>query len=101
MGKQATADYISRQSGGNFRVTHTNDIVPKLPGILVGYRHIGPEYFITSGNNEAVTTRDIQVIQGQPLYAGNQATITSSFSAHGWYFNAIGDCSPDGFELKE
>lgn len=85
---------------GNYRVTHTDDIVPKLPGILFGYRHVGPEYFITSGNNVPVTTRDITVIPGQPLIAGNQATLTSSIDAHGWYFNAIAACSPEGFEFK-
>ena len=101
LGKQTTADYITRQPGGNFRVTHTDDIVPKLPGNIVGYRHIGPEYFITSGNNVPVTTRDITVIPGQPLIAGNQATFTSSIAAHGWYLNEIGACSPEGFEFKE
>lgn len=99
VGKQTTADYISSQPGGNYRVTHTDDIVPKLPGIAFGYRHIGPEYFITSGNNLPVTSRDVILIPGQPLVAGNQATITSSIDAHLWYFNAIADCSPPNFEF--
>lgn len=99
-GKQTFADYVSRQAGGNYRVTHTDDIVPKLPGLVFGYRHIGPEYFITSANNAPVTIRDIRVIPGQPLFAGNQATLTSSTDAHSWYFNGIAACSPEGFELK-
>lgn len=99
VGKQVTADYITRQPGGNYRVTHTDDIVPKLPGIGFGYRHFGPEYFITSGNDVPVTTRDITVIPGQPLIAGNQATLTVSIESHGWYFNEIAACAPDGFEF--
>jgi Lipase (class 3) len=100
VGQQTTADYISNQPGGNYRVTHTDDIVPKLPGIFAGYRHVGTEYFITSGNNVPVTTRDITVIPGRPLIAGNQATFTSSIEAHSWYFNAVGACAPGGFEFK-
>ncbi len=97
---QTTADYISKQPGGNYRITHTDDIVPKLPGIIVGFRHVGTEYFIKSGNNIPVTSTDIQVIPGNPLIAGNQATSSSSINAHGWYFNAIAACAPAGFELK-
>lgn len=101
VGTEITANYISNQPGGNYRVTHTNDIVPKLPSRVFGYSHVSPEYFIKSGNNVPVTSRDIDVIQGNPAFAGNQGTFTSSIDAHGWYFNAIGDCAPDGFEFKE
>jgi Lipase (class 3) len=100
IGQQQFADYVGRQPGGNFRVTHTDDIVPKLPGLLIGYRHFSPEYFITSGNNVPVTTRDITVITGTPWYAGNQGTLTSSTEAHSWYFNRIAACAPEGFEFK-
>jgi Lipase (class 3) len=99
IGMQTTANYISNQPGGVYRVTHTDDIVPKLPGVLLGYRHVGTEYFITSGNNVPVTSRDITVIQNS-LFAGNQATWTSSVDAHGWYFNPIGACAPPGYEFR-
>ncbi|KAF7508723.1 hypothetical protein GJ744_008970 [Endocarpon pusillum] len=101
VGTQVTANYISNQPGGNYRVTHTNDIVPKLPSGVVGYGHVSPEYFIKSGNNVPVTSTDIDVIQGISLTAGNQGTFPPSIDAHLWYFNAISACSPGGFEFKE
>jgi len=99
VGMQTTADYINSQPGGNYRITHTDDIVPKLPGILLGFRHVGTEYWITSSNNIDVTMNDITVIPGHPLIAGNQATWTSSIEAHSWMLNKIGACSPGGFEF--
>jgi hypothetical protein len=100
VGLRATADFITNQPGGNYRVTHTNDLVPKLPGTLVGYGHVSPEYFITSDDKAPVTSRDITVISGNPLFSGNQGTTGASIDAHGWYFNAIGACAPGGFEFK-
>jgi len=31
-----------------FRVVNQQDIVPRVPGVLMGYRHVGQEYFIPS-----------------------------------------------------
>ncbi|RAL01130.1 uncharacterized protein BO80DRAFT_434774 [Aspergillus ibericus CBS 121593] len=51
IGNLALADYITDQDkGSNYRVTHTDDIVPKLPPELLGYHNFSPEYWITSGN---------------------------------------------------
>jgi len=56
VGLEGVSKYLSRTDMGlNFRVTHKNDPVPKLPPALLGYRHISPEYYVTSGNEVAVT----------------------------------------------
>ncbi|KAJ9621281.1 hypothetical protein H2203_007333 [Taxawa tesnikishii (nom. ined.)] len=100
VGNNAFATFVTNQSGGNYRVTHANDIVPKLPGLLFGYRHVSPEYWITSATNVAVTAADVQVSTGTLNLNGNGGTVESSLDDHGWYFNAISACAPEGFELR-
>ncbi|KAJ5492311.1 Lipase class 3 [Penicillium expansum] len=65
----ALATYITAQ-GNNFRFTHTNDPVPKLPLLSMGYVHVSPEYWITSPNNATVSTSDIKVINGDVSFDG-------------------------------
>lgn len=43
------ADYVSTQTGGNYRVTHFDDPVPRLPPLLLGYAHTSPEYWLEGG----------------------------------------------------
>jgi len=94
VGNLALADFITAQSGGtNYRFTHTDDPVPKLPPELFGYAQPSPEYWITTGNNVAVTTSSITVIQGVNSDDGNAGTGGLDTSAHEWYFNAISACS--------
>lgn len=90
VGNEALAEYIADQ-GTLYRITHTNDIVPKVPP-PIGYSHPGPEYWITSGNDETVTTSDIKVIQGTNATAGNAGAAGASVIAHLHYFGAIAAC---------
>ncbi|PYH88273.1 lipase 2 [Aspergillus ellipticus CBS 707.79] len=94
IGNLALADYITDQSmGSNYRVTHTDDIVPKLPPKLLGYHHFSPEYWITSGNDVTVTDSDVDDIVGVDSTKGNDGTWLDSISAHKWYFIYISECS--------
>ncbi|PYH99491.1 alpha/beta-hydrolase [Aspergillus ellipticus CBS 707.79] len=94
IGNLALADYITDQtSGSNYRVTHTDDIVPKLPPELLGYHHFSPEYWITSGNDVTVTDSDITEVVGVDSTAGNDGTTDDSITAHRWYFIYISECS--------
>lgn len=99
VGNIALATFITAQAGGNFRVTHANDIVPKLPGYLLGYAHVSPEYWITSPTDAAVTADDIQVSSGVVNLQGNQGQLGGSVDDHLFYFNAISACGPDGLEI--
>ncbi|KAL2220444.1 putative extracellular lipase, partial [Thermoascus aurantiacus ATCC 26904] len=93
IGNGQLAEYMTTQTPGtNYRITHTDDIVPRLPPEWAGYSHYSPEYWITSPNNVTVTTADIQVIQGIDSDAGNAGTDGLSTDAHGWYFGPISAC---------
>ncbi|PWY92235.1 triacylglycerol lipase precursor [Aspergillus heteromorphus CBS 117.55] len=93
VGNYELAEYITSQgSGANFRVTHLNDIVPRLPPMLLGYSHPSPEYWITSGTLDAVTADDIEIIEGIDSTAGNAGEATESILAHLWYFFSIATC---------
>ncbi|KAL1850239.1 hypothetical protein Plec18167_007344 [Paecilomyces lecythidis] len=94
VGNEALAQYITSQSDANYRLTHTDDPVPKLPPKSFGFSQPSPEYWITSASGDPVTTSDIQVIQGIDSDAGNDGTATGlDIDAHKWYFNAISACS--------
>lgn len=45
VGNQVFANFINQKFGtNNYRVTHLNDPVPRLPGRLLGFTHASPEY---------------------------------------------------------
>jgi pimeloyl-ACP methyl ester carboxylesterase len=89
----ALAKFITAQ-GNNYRFTHIDDPVPKLPLLSMGYVHISPEYYITAPNNATVKAStikasDVQVIEGEVSFDGNTGTglpSIGSFAAHHWYF---------------
>ncbi|KAL4924525.1 lipase family protein [Aspergillus undulatus] len=77
VGNYAFAAFISddwRGLGSNYRVTHLDDIVPKMLyrmsrepviGLLMPeYSQSSPEYWITSVTGERVSRRDVSVIEG-------------------------------------
>ncbi|PWY72723.1 triacylglycerol lipase A [Aspergillus eucalypticola CBS 122712] len=79
IGNYALAEHITSQgSGANFRVTHLNDIVPRLPPMDFGFSQPSPEYWITSGTGASVTASDIEVIEGINSTAGNAGEATLS-----------------------
>jgi hypothetical protein len=101
-GNKALSEYITKQSGGNYRVTHSSDAVPKLPplgGRLItektgSYVHISPEYWIPKGlGNDG----NITVLPGLVNTLGNTGTGQKKFNvlAHLQYFqpNLI-ECGP-------
>ncbi|KAG0157467.1 Carboxypeptidase S1 [Penicillium digitatum] len=98
----ALANYITAQ-GNNFRFTHTNDPVPKLPLLSMGYFHVSPEYWITSPNNSTVNTSDISVINGEVSFDGNTGTglpFLTDIEAHFWYFVDVDAGKVSGLPLK-
>lgn len=93
IGGSKISSYISNQPGGNFRVTHWNDPVPKVPLLTMGYVHISPEYYINKANKQDVNTGDVQVYQGAVnLLKGNQAWLAIDVEAHRWYFGSMYSC---------
>lgn len=94
VGDLALADFITSQPGGNYRVTHANDIVPKLPGYPLGFAHVSPEYWITSLALATVTASDVQTSSGEIDLEGNQGQLGDSVTDHLWYFDSVAACSP-------
>lgn len=45
--------------------------MPRLPPLFLGYVHISPEYYISSGNNVPVTPNDITKLNGAINIQGN------------------------------
>ena len=102
IGGLTISNYITNQNkGGNFRVTHFDDPVPRLPPLFLGYVHISPEYYIKSGNGVAVTAPDITALTGSVNLNGNTGNLGNGrdFAAHGWYFNNIAACDAGGLEI--
>ncbi|KAJ5279381.1 hypothetical protein N7478_004753 [Penicillium angulare] len=98
----ALAKFITAQEN-NYRFTHTNDPVPKLPLLAMGYVHISPEYYITAPNNATVSASEVQVLQGEVNWDGNTGTGIPSigaFAAHHWYFEEADGCIGSGTPLK-
>jgi triacylglycerol lipase len=87
VGNRATAKFISNQ-GSNFRVTHLDDPVPRIP-LEPFYHHIMPEYWITSKNDVPVTAADIMYM---PNGRGDVGAFNIDFEAHHWYLNRIDIC---------
>ncbi|KIX92906.1 uncharacterized protein Z520_11382 [Fonsecaea multimorphosa CBS 102226] len=83
-GNYFLATFITNQSGGNYRVTHAQDLIPKLPGYPI-FAHVSPEYWITSATNVAVTVNDIQESTGVYDLQGNQGQLDSSITDHGCF----------------
>lgn len=79
--------------GSYWRVTHENDLVPRVPPESAGFSHSSPEYWITSDSDVTPTTSDIQEIDGIDSNDGNAGEAIPSISAHKFYFIEISACS--------
>jgi hypothetical protein len=104
VGNDVFASYVTNQplaqgAGQNYRVTHQNDLVPNLPGYSFDYRHISPQYWITSPIGASVTTSDVQVSSGiedeDGDYYSSLEIFETSNAVHSWYFGHIDVCFTD------
>ncbi|KAI9845660.1 MAG: hypothetical protein M1837_004634 [Sclerophora amabilis] len=91
--------FISEQPGGNYRVTHTNDPIPRLPPVVFGYTHVSPEYHIDVGEDD-VSASNINVYEGGFNNAGNSGEGGFNVDAHMHYFGEIAACGP-GLQLEK
>ena len=101
---RSLSNYITNQNaGGNYRVTHKDDPVPRLPPVFLGFVHISPEYYISTPNDVVPTANDITKYNGAINLFGNTGNnpLKTDLSAHGWYFNEVGACGDGDFEFKK
>lgn len=98
VGNTEAVRFLSQQSTKSYRVTATEDPIPRVPFTLFGYQHTSPEYWIHS-NPENPGPDDVNVLWGYFNSKGvNQfQTIPDGFHMedHRHYFGYISGCDPD------
>lgn len=100
-GDQALNDFITNQNAGlNVRVTHLDDPVVRLPPRFLGYAHLAPEFYISTGNDVAPGVADITRFEDAENEEGAGGDNGFSADAHSFYFNEISACNVQGFEFK-
>lgn len=96
IGNAALVKYIYNQTGQTYRITHYNDVVPRLPPMFwpFCYRHTGPEYWLGAGpeTRTSYTTDQIQVCQGSADDHCSAGLSTPAVDSHLFYFVAISHC---------
>jgi hypothetical protein len=95
VGNKILADFVATPKGNlgeNYRVTHYNDPVPRLPPAAMRYAHFTPEIYIAAKNQKAVVLTDVAILDGSTTSRGNDQFVVLSVAAHRWYFNAISAC---------
>ncbi|KAI9768420.1 MAG: hypothetical protein M1839_004117 [Geoglossum umbratile] len=89
VGNSALAQYVANQAT-IARVTHAHDPVPRVPPPQLGFTHVEPEYWITSGNGVTVVAGDIKVM---PNGGGDMGSVDlGAKDDHTYYFNYITSC---------
>lgn len=99
VGDNDFATFVTQQAGGEYRVTHGDDPVPRLPPIVFGYRHTAPEYWLKA-NTTTYTVNDITVCEGTANIKCNGGTLGLDIDAHSEYFRATSACAPDGIAWR-
>ncbi|OHF02786.1 lipase [Colletotrichum orchidophilum] len=103
VGNHAFVNFVTNQPGAEYRVTHVDDPVPRLPPILFDYQHTSPEYWLSTGGATTINygINDIKVCEGPTNTKCNGGTFGLDVDAHLYYFRKTGACNTDGFGLRE
>lgn len=85
---------MTAQDGTEYRATHYDDPVPRLPPIILGYYHTSAEYWLASGpaDNINYTLGDIAVCTGYANTTCNAGSFGLDVDAHSYYFQYL-DCN--------
>ncbi|KAL7937270.1 alpha/beta-hydrolase [Trichoderma chlorosporum] len=102
VGNDDFANFVTSQPGAELRVTHFDDPVPRLPPIIFEYRHVSPEYWLSTGNGSTVdyTVPDIEVCTGIANTDCNAGTDGLDLTAHANYLRHISGCAPSPLQFK-
>lgn len=84
VGNLALVKYVTNQVGAEYRATHFDDPVPRLPPILFGYFHTSPEYWLAAGpaTNTDYTIDEIKTCTGYANIGCNAGTFGLDGDAH-------------------
>jgi hypothetical protein len=93
---------VTDQPGLEYRVTHLDDPVPRLPPILFNYRHTSPEYWFHTGDSttDDYTAADAIVCEGTASLSCNAGTFGLDVDAHLHYFQDISACGDEGIDFR-
>jgi hypothetical protein len=97
VGNGKFAQFVTDQAGFEFRVTHVDDPVPRLPPIVFGYRHTSPEYWLSNGDGAKLdyAPEEVQVCEGLANIRCNaKPSLTLNTEAHNNYLIPIAACGP-------
>lgn len=88
VGNLAFAEFVTAQAGNEYRATHYDDPVPRLPPIVLGYYHTSPEYWLEAGpaTNIDYTIAEIAICTGYANTSCNAGTTGLDVDAHEYYF---------------
>ncbi|KAK4188230.1 Alpha/Beta hydrolase protein [Podospora australis] len=100
VGNGAFAKFVTGQKGEEYRLTHKDDPVPRLPPIIFNYRHTSPEYWFDPGSDKEVSLDEVQVCLGHANISCNAATEGLNMDTHGWYFQGLAGCYPESMPFK-
>ncbi|PSR90780.1 Alpha/Beta hydrolase protein [Coniella lustricola] len=104
VGNLAWAEFVTAQEGYEYRATHYDDPVPRLPPIVLGYYHTSPEFWLAAGpaTNIDYTIDDIEVCPGYANTSCNAGTTGLDGNAHSYYFQYLGCGSEsNGISLRK
>lgn len=109
VGNEDFVNFVDSQEGNEFRVTHFDDPVPRLPpssALLGSYRHTSPEFWLTTEDGTNVTASAINVSNFEVCEGIDNDDCVGSqdglnIDAHRLYFRNISACGPEGLQLRK
>ncbi|TLS26012.1 hypothetical protein PpBr36_07491 [Pyricularia pennisetigena] len=103
VGNQEFVQWVATQAGNvEYRLTHIDDPVPRLPPIFLGYRHVTPEYWLNGGVSNTVnyTVADIKVCEGFANIGCNGGRLGLDTNAHLYYLTDMIACGDNKFVFR-
>ncbi|CAN8095158.1 unnamed protein product [Discula destructiva] len=91
VGNLEFAEFVTAQTGAEYRATHYDDPVPRLPPIVLGFYHTSPEYWLEAGpaTNIDYTIDEIAICTGYANTTCNAGTSGLDANAHEYYFQYL------------
>ncbi|KAK0100363.1 hypothetical protein ONS95_008317 [Cadophora gregata] len=95
VGNEAFVNFVDAQAGAHYRVTHTDDPIPRYPGRTFGFYHTSPEFWLSTGSAKTTSYNlpDIKVCTGTKNGNCNAGTSNIFWTAHSYYFQDVSVCS--------
>lgn len=96
VGNMAFVEFVSAQEGNEYRMTHLDDPIPRLPGHQFGYYHTNVEYWLSDGTTTTVNYNASDVVICTGFYnttCNGQGIISTNEKAHSYYLRHISVCS--------